>query len=100
MLPLRAGPVSFKRLLGGFQGWLYEIPPIPVQILEYRDRAIRLDPRLFHEPHPAPPHLLEIAPKIVGLQEREHPAPRLITDARHLNRRGRSRKQAASPLRT
>jgi hypothetical protein len=59
---------------------LHQIPPVTVKVEEHDDRTECLPPRLLHERDLATFHLIIVAPEVFRMQEKEHPAARLIAD--------------------
>src|ERR1035438_10158765 len=61
-----------------------EVPPISIEVLKDRDRAVLFLPRRLAEPDAAHPHLPVIAHEVVRVQEQEHAAARLAADRSQL----------------
>src|SRR5262245_57556236 len=72
-----------------------QIPPVAVQVLEHRDRAVALGARRLGEPDPRPRHPVVLRREIVGLQEERHAAPRLVAHSGLLGIAVRLRQQQA-----
>ena len=62
---------------------LDQVPTVATEILENRDDAIGLMPRLLNEPYAGRDHARMIAIEIIRLQEKEEPPPGLVHNARH-----------------
>src|SRR5689334_3698940 len=61
--------------------WLDQVPEIAVEIGEHGHRAVGLEARRLAEPDAPGEHRPVVAGDIVGLEEQEEPATRLVADA-------------------
>src|SRR5678810_535510 len=72
---------------------LEEVPEVPPGITEDRDRAVRLLRRFANEDDALAPERAVVAGKIVGVQEQEDPAARLVADTAGLLGTGCARQE-------
>src|SRR5579883_1171812 len=79
-------PAAQPRLFFRFSSalWLQQIPSIAPAILENRHPSIRLVARRLKKAHALGEKQAIIAPEIVGMKEKEHPAAGLVADPRRL----------------
>src|SRR6476659_7295645 len=72
---------------------LEEVPEIAPGIAENRDRAVRLLRRFANEDDALAPEHVVVAGEVVGVQEQEDPAARLVADTAGLLGTGRARQE-------
>src|SRR4051812_37365845 len=78
---------------------LDQVPAIAVQVLEHGHGAVGRLLGLADEAHTLRAHRLIVAPEVVGLQEQEHAAARLIADeCLLLGRRGAGKEDGRRSL--